>query len=506
MKPSLNRRRVLGTLAAGLATPAILGRPAGAQGRKPNILFISIDDLNDWIGPLSQAGSPALGYPGVHTPHLDELAKMGTVFRSAYAHVPACSPSRTSTLLGASADRTGIYFNTQSWKNNALGGAESVIGYFRRAGWTTAGSGKIFHRWDADLRRSDWDEYWLPDRYLDSYHHRVGPELSRVAQNKPGRDMTDFGAGNGEGGRADQQVAAWTMTDIVRHFPKGGRFQAVGFYRPHLPFIVAKEFHDLYPRTRLQTPPGFLPGAKSFRGNARDLDDLPREARDLILTRLGDDLERTGEYLDLLRSYLASISFADRRVGDLMRALKAAGEYTNTYIVLWSDHGWQLGEKFAFKKFTLWERALRVPMIVVGPGVRQQVIDSPVSLNDIFPTLCGLTGLPRPDWVDGRDHSETLTTGKPIENAQAISIYGNKKRTQLPNAAIYAKVHTERWNYTRYGPDRAELYDRANDPHEWTNLYDTAPQYAAGSELIESLNRRIDWWPNDYVRPITRRG
>ncbi|RME16645.1 MAG: hypothetical protein D6801_05105 [Alphaproteobacteria bacterium] len=504
MKAIVNRRRLLRGMAASLGLPALIGRAAASVGvRKPNILFISIDDLNDFIAPFSQPADPQLGYPGVHTPNIARLAAMGTLFTRAYSHVPACSPSRTATLLGATADRTGIYFNTQSWQDNALGGADSLIGHFRRAGWSTAGAGKIFHRFDKDLRPSDWDEYWMPERYDDSYSHSSRPELSELARAKPGHGKIDFGIGDGEGMRADTAVADWAAGDIGRYFAAGGRFQAVGFFRPHLPWIVGKEFFDLYPPESLQIPPGFLPGANSFNDNAADIDDLPPLARKLIQASVGKRLNRTGEYWDFLRAYLASISFTDSRLGRVLDALEASGEKHNTYIVLWSDHGWMLGEKLSFRKFTLWERALRVPLIIAGPGIRQQVVDQPVSLVDIFPTLTALAGLDRPEWCNGQDLSALLTTGTPLENPAAISIYG-LERKKIENSRIFAKVQTSRWNYARYGEGQAELYDHASDPHEWTNLFGTRPEFSPGAPLIENMNRRIGWWPNDYIRPIRR--
>lgn len=501
MKALVNRRRLLGTLAASLGLPALLGR-ARAEGRRPNVLFISIDDMNDWIAPLSRSAPPQLGYPGVHTPNLSRLAAMGTLFTAAYSHVPACSPSRTATLLGATADRTGIYFNTQSWQDNALG-AESLIGYFRDAGWWTAGAGKIFHRFDKDLRPSDWDEYWMPDDYAASYHHMDSPEISELARRKPGHGKIDFGPGAGDGMRADDEVANWAIKEISRGFAAGGRFQALGFYRPHLPWIVGQKYFDLYPPESLHIPPGFYPGANAVRDNIADVQDLPPLARDLIQASVGRRLNKTGEYWDFLRAYLAAISFTDSRLGLVLDALEASGARDNTYIVLWSDHGWMLGEKLSFRKFTLWERALRVPLMIAGPGIRQQIVDQPVSLIDIFPTLAALTGLPRPEWNNGQDLSGVLTTGTPLDDPAAISIYG-LQADDVAQSQIFAKLQTQKWNYARYAPDQAELYDRATDPHEWTNLYGTAPDLSAGAPLIEAMNRRIGWWPDNYVRPIPR--
>jgi len=439
--------------------------PGGQASRKPNLIFISIDDLNDWIEPLG-------GHPSAVTPSLTQLANIGAVCMAAQVAAPACSPSRTATLLGISPHRSGVYFNSQHWNESPLADNDTLIGYLRKSGYTTYGCGKVFHRWAARLRQSDWDQYYLPDGYMASIKDR-NSIISKLAQKrfeKSGRESEeDFGpSSSGENG--DKEVTDWAVERLQDPAWKGGgQVLAMGLYRPHLPMVVNQGYFDLYP-DEVPLPPGFYPNSTRWRDNRRDLDDLPPTALTLGSKRPGNDLDETGEYQSFLRSYLASISFADFQIGRILEQYDRLGLAENTYIVLWSDHGWQLGEKLKFRKFTLWERALRVPLFFAGPGIQPETrITQPVSLLSVYPTICDLLGLPVPAHCDGVSLAPRLLGRSNGDDLPpVVSFWGNEELDS--SFKCYMSVRTADWRLIDYGDDEVELYDHHNDRYEWHNL------------------------------------
>ncbi len=334
-----------------------------------NILFASIEDLNDWIEPLG-------GHPQVKTPNLTRLAARGMLFRHAYAPVPACSPSRTAALFGQAPWRTGVYSNGQKWTDAYPKGQRlSLIGALRDAGYRTEGAGKIFHLDTRGIDPEDWD------RYHRKAAHLKYPPISRASAEGKMGPLGDFGPAPDDRPDFDRINTDWICSRIQPG--ADGQVWGFGLYRPHLPFIAPQAFFDLYAGP-IDPPPGL--GMRRFRpGNDKVLEGLPEEARAVIRRFTGRVLHRSGEYADYLRAYLASVSYADALLGEVLDRLEETGQAESTLVVLWSDHGWQFGEKLAFRKFTLWERALRVPLIFAGPGVARGVRRAcltPRSLSD----------------------------------------------------------------------------------------------------------------------------
>lgn len=421
------------------------------HGPIKNILLLSIEDLNDWIEPLG-------GHPQAYTPNLNRLAHRSTVFDQAYAAAPACSPSRTSTLFGQAPWRTGIYHNRHTWAMAyAPGSQRSIIGQARQAGWQTIGAGKVFHPGNSGLDMADWSQY----------HHsptdRFQP-ISRVVSEGLLGSLDDFGpiADTSEPLFDDRNLAAITST-----MTPGAEqvFWAYGIYRPHLPFIVPQRFFDMI-KGPIETPPGLF-GRDFDPNNETELADLPSAARRMIHRKMGRMLHKTGEYKAFLHAYLASIAYADHLLGKVLDHMEQTGLMDNTMIVFWSDHGWQLGEKLVFRKFTLWERALRVPLFVFRPGGPVGQCHEPVSLLDIYPTLLNVIGGQKPHPLDGQDLRPLLhgAAGRGHSPSMWERYYRDDNRSDLAMS-----VRSQQYRLIHYHNGAMELYDHENDPFERINL------------------------------------
>jgi arylsulfatase A-like enzyme len=251
----------------------------------------------------------------------------------------------------------------------------------------------------------------------------------------------------------DGQMIQWAVDFLERSHDKPF-FLAAGIYRPHLPWYVPRKYFDLYPLDSIKLP----------EVEKDDLDDVPVAGRKMAEARLADFelVKKSGKYKEAVRAYLASISFADALVGLLLDALEKSSYSSNTIIVVWSDHGWHLGEKGTWHKQTLWERATHVPFFIVAPGVTQpgSKCDRPVNLIDIYPTLIDLCSLKAKPKLDG------VSLGRFLKNPKA--------KWDRPSLITYERgnhaVRDQRWRYIRYNDGTEELYDCGSDPHEWTNL------------------------------------
>ena len=423
----------------------LIGTVPLAAADRPNVLYIAIDDLNDWVGCLK-------GHPQVQTPHMDRLAARGTLFANAHCQSPLCNPSRASVLTGLRPSTTGVYA-LAPWFRTAKGfeDAETLLQFFRRHGYTTLTGGKIFH--DAYPPKADRPT----GKEVDVWGHHGGwtarPKTKFVKT--PDRNpLVDWGVYPPRDEEQDDwKVADWAI-ERLRKPPEGPFFLAVGFRHPHVPCYASQKWFDLYPKDRLQLPPV----------KEDDREDLPRFASYLHWSlpepRLAW-LKESGQWKPLVRAYLASISFVDSQVGRVLDALKESGREGNTVVVLWSDHGWHLGEKGITGKNTLWERSTRVPLIFAGPGVTPgATCNRPAELLDLYPTLAELAGLPAKDGIEGHSLVPQLRDAKAERKWPAITTHNQNNHA----------VRTERWRYIRYADGSEELYDCIADPNEWTNL------------------------------------
>ena len=434
-------------VAATLLTAVIFGACAPAEPKpRANILFIAIDDLNDWVGPLE-------GHPQVKTPNMDRLAARGTTFYNAHTQAPLCNPSRTSLMVGRRPSSTGIYGLAPWFREvETLRDLETLPQFFARNGYVTYAAGKIYHgRYGRDEDGSE-------------FHHlgpRPGvgavPEKKMVSTPQNHRLM-DWGTfPHKDEDKGDWAVASWAVEQLEG--PLNGPqeqpfFLAAGFFLPHVPCYVTQEWYDMYPRDSVQLP--------EIRRDDRE--DTPRFSW-YLHWKLPEPrlkfIEEAGEWRNLVASYLASISFVDSQVGRLLDALEASGHAGNTIIVLWSDHGWHLGEKLITGKNTLWDRSARVPLVFAGPGVSEGArVTSPAELLDIYPTLVELTGLPAKEGLEGHSLVPQLKDSDARRDWPAITTH---------NAGNHG-VRSERWRYIVYADGTEEFYDMENDPQEFTNL------------------------------------
>lgn len=437
--------------------------PAGAT--RPNILLIAIDDLNDWVGCLG-------GHPQVTTPNLDRLARRGVLFSNAHCASPLCSPSRTAIFTGLRPTTTGIYDNNVWFRNvERFKNVQTLPQALQAGGYETVAAGKLFHTFvDGGQPKSEF-QHTAP-RTWQGY----GPLPERpLNYTDPGTRLRDWGAfPPKDEENCDYPIASYAVERLRQKHGKPF-FLAVGFFRPHAPFFASAPWFARYPRDSVQLPPT----------KADDLGDVPASSR--IMTHAFDHqwvMERN-KWPDIVRAYLACVSFVDSQVGRVLDALDAGPHQDNTLVVLWSDHGFHLGEKEHFGKTTLWERATRVPFIVAGPGVQKGVeCARPVSLLDVYPTMLAVAGLPARSDLAGRDLRPLLRDPKAEWKPPAVITY-------LPGNHA---VRSERWRYIRYADGAEELYDHQNDPNEWTNL-------AADPKRANVIAEHRKWLPAGEAPP-----
>jgi arylsulfatase A-like enzyme len=404
---------------------------------KPNVLFISIDDLNDWIGCLG-------GHPQVKTPNLDRLAARGTLFTNAHCQSPVCNPSRTSVMTGLRPTTTGVYSLQPAFRT--VPGLEDYVSMpkaFAANGYATSNCGKMYHK-DAGKDEFQTIEHIKQKRYPPKERF-VSLEGSRL----------DWGPWPPEDAQQrDYKTADWAV-EALTNKPKEPFYMAVGFYRPHVPLYASQKWFDLYPEESLVLP--------HIRRDDRQ--DTPRFSWyihwSLPEPRL-KTVEAHGELKNKVRAYLACVSFMDAQVGRVLDALDASGQADNTIVVAWSDHGYHLGEKEITGKNTLWDPSTRVPLIFAGPGIAKGArCDRPVELLDLYPTLAELCGLKAtPTQLEGLSLVPQLKDANAPRTRPAVTSHGPG------NDAVRTETH----RYIRYADGSEELYDMKADPHEYTNL------------------------------------
>ncbi len=358
LKPTLT---VL-TIALGLAA-------SNGQSAKPNVLFIAVDDLNDWVSVFG-------GHPKAVTPHIDRFAESGAVvFQNAHCAGPVCGPSRSAMLSGFMPSRSGIYGNSNNMRDAALVNEHATLPeYFSKNGYYSLSMGKIFHKHDAAQGRDEGQ--WAFDRHEATKggspvdKTRFTSRIQNIIEGRPGPPSEHTGAIGTEFAwgptidrkeeTKDYRTAQWAAQQLQESYEKPF-FMAIGISRPHLPFYVPQEFFDLYDPKGEYMPP-YKPD---------DLED--------ILTPSGKQkFKAHTDYLwlkqnDLLdeaaRAYLAASSYADACLGVIFEGLKRSPHYDNTIVVVWGDHGWHLGEKLKYRKGTGWSESTRIPLLVRLPDM-----------------------------------------------------------------------------------------------------------------------------------------
>ena len=430
----------------------------------PNVLFIAIDDLNDWVGCLG-------GHPQTKTPTIDALAARGVNFTNAHCQAPICNCSRVSMLLGKLPSTTGMYFLAPNFRD--VDGTKNEVTlpqYFRSHGYYTSTCGNIFHG-KADTTSFDHVE---PDRGLRRDKRKISYKLPK---SNPLWDWGQVDVPDEE--QRDFKTAEWAADEISRLTEsRQPFFLAVGFHLPHVPIYASKKWFDLHPRETVELPATL----------STDLQDLSEYSQLLTLNPTGPRhswMLQNNEWKHAIQSYLAANSFVDSLVGKIVDSLENSSAADNTIIVLWSDHGFHLGEKLRWAKRTLWEETTRVPLIIAGPGIRPASCSRPVGLIDVFPTLIELCNLPTKSDLEGQSLNPLLQNPTIEWNRPALTTFGPNNHT----------LRTEHFRYIRYNDGSEELYDHRTDPNEWQNLA-ADPTHI---RLLRELKQRL---PSSNAAPL----
>ena len=461
-----------------------------------NVLFLAVDDLRPQLG--------CYGYPGIITPNVDRMASRGTVFNRAYCQVAVCRASRVSLLLGARPDTTEIWSNGSRHKHfrNHLPKVVTLPQHFKNHGYHSQSLGKIFH--GAFVLRSTWNDSaswsvpsWFPGpRY---YYTEAGVNAARQVFARKARTLgvsvdewvNHFVLGpSHEAPEVEDNVLydgqiADRGVETLRKIQRKPFFLALGFIRPHLPFIAPRKYWDMYPPQKVkvadnrQPPKDVPPMALTNWGHPRTYTDFPDK---------GEPSEEL--VLQLTRGYSACVTYIDAQIGRVLDELDRLGLRDNTIVVLWGDHGWHLGENHIWGKATNFELSTRAPLIVSDPRAKGKghKTDALVEFVDIYPTLCELAGLPQPDHLEGISFAPLLDQPDRPWKSAAFSQYPHGRFTGR-------SIRVDRYRFTRWTPTKnrnevagLELYDHQSDPAENVNV----AGHPENAELVKQLSTQLD--------------
>lgn len=481
MKPICDLLRLI--IGSGIALTMCIAYAVDSAAQKPNVLFIAVDDLNDWVGYFG-------GHPQGHTPNIDALADEGAAFMHAYCPAPVCGPSRTALMYGTYPHRSGSYGHHDVYapKNLIPKDQLPLNLVFQKNGYYTAGCGKIFHY----SEQRGWDKYQNIFKGIKAKTKNLGKGI-------------DLGIGifetDNDSDTPDGKLTDWAIQQLQRKHEKPF-FIALGLRKPHLPWVAPKKYFERHELNNVKIP--HIP--------KNDLDDIPEAGKAFSRALIGfhfinDNKAITrekGAHQKLVRAYLATISFADANVGRLLDALKKSPHLKNTIVVLWGDHGWHLGEKSHWRKMTLWERGTRTPLIIKVPGAMANGIkfEAPVSLQDIFPTLVDLCGLKIEQKLDGNSLKPLLKNPSLAWDKAALMSHGPGNFS----------VRKNRWRLIQYADGSEELYDMKMDPGEFVNLAND-PEHRAKLEDLRNhipkswrylMGPRFKKFSGSFAKPVAQ--
>jgi arylsulfatase A-like enzyme len=410
---------------------------AAEAGEKPNFIFIAVDDLNDWVGFLG-------GHPQARTPHLDALASQATVFENAQTVSPGCSPSRNAILYGIEPYNSGLYaFYGHAIHLSLQSRYISLPRLLKENGYKTFGAGKIHH--GPEYSELEWSDYFSATKKPKVFAASKGFAIAsdwKFGFRPVTNPLTDL---------RDHQVTSYGVKIIESNYDEP-YFLAVGFTKPHLPLECPRRFYE--PLSGSIAPPNILES---------DLDDIGPEANSMRRAKDDRRFREKLQWEEVRRNYLACVSWIDYNIGRLLDALSSQSATRRTIVVLWSDHGFHLGEKMTFRKFTLWEESTRVPFLVSDSRTASAAgnrVASPVTLINIYRTIAEFAGVEVPEYVDGFSlvpHMENPDLKTP---SPAITTWGRGNYS----------VRTANWRYIQYFDGDKELYNHSVDPNEWHNL------------------------------------
>ena len=473
-----------------------LGSRSAQAAERPNVLFLISDDLNNFLG--------CYGDPLAKTPNIDRLAARGTRFDLAYCQYPLCGPSRNSLLTGLYPNSTGILSNAQIFRQT-IPSHVSLPQAFRQAGYFAARIGKLYHynvprsvgtnghddpgSWELELNPAGCDRL------------EEEPQIFTLTPGQFGGTLSWYASPKGDEHHTDGLMAAdaeWVLERCARQ-PERPFFLAVGFFRPHTPYVAPKPYFELYPS-------GSMP---LVQGVEEDRADLPRAALMSYKReqdKLTDDLRR-----ECKQAYYASISFMDAQVGRVIDALDRLGLADNTIIVFTSDHGYHMGEHGLWQKMSVFEESARVPLLIVAPGVSRPAssVAAPVGHIDVYPTLAELCGVTAPENLQGESLVPLLKDSAAESRGWALSQVRRGGGRQGGGGFFGYSLRTPRWRYTEWdeGNEGRELYDHDGDPRELTNLADDPAHEQTIAELSAKLREAAkSTFPPSGETPELREG
>ncbi|WP_281990625.1 sulfatase [Aquimarina aggregata] len=406
---------------------------------KPNILFIPVDDLNHWVEFIKRNDQ-------VKTPNLNRLVKRGVSFTKAYSPGTSCSPSRTAIMSGMRPSTSGSYKNKDNWKDYVKEGT-ALNHILKNNGYNTYATGKIYHNQNGDY----------PSGWTENYRAKVKKHSSPNSKFKSKDRKSEGYSTIVKTTVTDTDISDWYMVDYCKEklMQKHDKpfFLACGFIKPHLPWIVPQKYYDMYPLEDIKIPPYLK----------NDLDDIPPTGK-----RIGYGVNEHKKIVEnnnwkiAVQSYMATISYMDMNLGRLLDAVEESPYKDNLVIVLFGDHGWHLGEKSHWRKFTLWEEGSHTPLIWSIPGVtpKNKLCDKPVDLMSLFPTICELAKISRPSYVEGTNIMPLLKNPNTLWDKVAITTHDLNKHA----------IRSEHWRYIKYSNNSEELYNHKNDPYEFENI------------------------------------
>jgi len=456
-----------------------------ADGKRPNVLFIISDDLNNLLG--------CYGDPLAKTPNLDKLAARGVLFDKAYCTFPLCGPSRNSLLTGLYPNSTGIIQNSQIFRQT-IPNQLSMPQAFRQAGYFAGRIGKLYHynvpnsigtnghddpgSWELELNPAGVDRLDEHPQIFSLTPKQFGGTLSWYASPQPDEKHTDA---------LEAEDAAWVLERCAKKTDRPF-FLAVGFFRPHTPYVAPKKYFDMHPLAS-------MPVVQGVKEDQADIPPAGLGSYKKEQDKLTDDLRREAR-----QAYNASISFMDAQVGKVVDSLDRLGLSDNTIIVFTSDHGYHVGEHGLWQKMSIFEESARVPLLIVAPGAKKGgVAKSPVSHLDLFPTLAELCGVTPPSNVQGQSLASMLkdpsVAGRGWALTQVMRGGGRNRASVATNVGADGKrffgysLRTPRWRYTEWdeGQQGRELYDHETDPKELTNLAERSEHAKTVEELSKTL-------------------
>ena len=461
---------------------------ADTKTARPNVLFIAVDDLNDWIGCLG-------GHPQAKTPNIDRLASRGMLFEQAYCSAPLCNPSRMATMTGLRSSTIDI------WSNEGRYGQADAISwfrdkpefhdlvtipqYFRQHGYTAVMGGKIFHKpsgkfsdpvsWNHQYSTKHGTPFPKNGRLLHGLSDKMAQEYYQDWADWQPLDIPDKET-------ADRKTAEGAAAFLLRDHDKPF-FLACGIFRPHLRWYAPRKYFNMHPLEKIKLPATL----------ENDLADVPPSGRRQSSggSQAFSVIREHGEWKKAVQGYLASCSFADACVGVVLDALEKSKYADNTIIVLSGDHGFHIGQKDRISKLTLWEQGSKTPLIISTPDLAAtggKQCQQPVSLVDLYPTLVELCGLPARDRLDGRSVVPLLLNPK----------------TKWPNPAVVSlrgdhAVRSTHWHYIRYSAGDEELYDATKDPNQWKNLANDTRYTDVKNELKKWLPKNKNTQSGSYA-------